>query len=54
MAPCARTCKLRPEFDNLTLDEQLAMLRGCHEADLSAYMQCAAKQRALAKWIELE
>lgn len=35
-------CKLRPEIVNLELPDQLALIRGCHEADALAYAKCGA------------
>jgi hypothetical protein len=40
-------CKLRPEWVNLTLDEQAAFLLGCHEADAYNYASCGATKMAV-------
>jgi hypothetical protein len=51
MGPCAQLCQLRPEFVDLSLDDQLAMLRGCHEANAAAYAACWTDKRRLEDWI---
>lgn len=40
-------CTLRPEIVNLELEDQLAMIRGCHEADAIAYAKCGAEKLAV-------
>jgi len=52
MMPCPLTCKIRPEATDLSLEDQLALVRGCHEADMHAYAICSARQHKLAEWIE--
>lgn len=42
MQACQAMCKLRPEIVNLELEDQLALVRGCHEADALAYAKCGA------------
>ncbi len=37
-------CKLRPEIANLELEDKLALIRGCHEADAVAYARCGAEK----------
>lgn len=54
MSACARTCKIREEAANLALEDQVALIRGCHEQDMAEYAACAAKQRKLAEWIQSE
>ena len=54
MQPCAQLCKLRPEIVNLDLPDQLALIRGCHEADAAAYSSCAATRERLIDWIKAE
>jgi hypothetical protein len=53
MEPCQRQlCVLRESFDNLTLDEQGAMLLACRIADAEAFRSCSIKQDSLRRWIE--
>lgn len=40
-------CKLRPEIVKLDLPDQLALIRGCHEADAAAYAKCGAEKLAV-------
>jgi hypothetical protein len=47
MQACAVMCKLRPEIVNLDLEDQLALVRGCHEADAIAYAKCGAEKLTL-------
>jgi hypothetical protein len=47
MGACAAMCKLRPEIVNLELADQLALIRGCHEADAYAYAKCGAEKLTL-------
>ncbi len=47
MGACAAMCKLRPEIVNLELEDQLALIRGCHEADAYAYAKCGAEKLTL-------
>lgn len=52
MQPCQRQlCTLRPEFVNLELADQLAMILACRIADAEAYRRCEVKQKALAEWV---
>lgn len=52
MQPCAvRLCELRPEFGNLSLEDQAAMILNCRALDAEAFRVCAVKHDALAKWI---
>jgi len=53
MEPCQRQlCVLRPEFVNLDLDSQAAMLLACKISDSEAFRACEAKNRALVDWIQ--
>lgn len=53
MQPCAiQRCTLRPEFVNLSLADQAAMVLACKIADDHAFAKCSEKQRALAEWID--
>ncbi len=47
MQPCAAMCSLRPEVVNLELEDQLALIRGCHEADAAKYGKCGAEKLAV-------
>lgn len=51
MGECAALCQLRPEIVNLPIDDALALIRGCHEADAAAHQKCSAEKRRLVKWI---
>lgn len=44
-------CRFRPQFSNLTLDEQGAMLRNCFEVLGPAYREEARKRSRLVEWI---
>lgn len=53
MQPCqAQLCKLRPEFVNLDLPDQLAMILACQIANAETFAKCAEKQRSLSEWIK--
>jgi hypothetical protein len=47
-------CKFRPEFANLLIDEQLAMMRGCFELIGPELRACSVKRDRLAEYIEAE
>ena len=44
-------CKLRPEFVNLELPDQLAMISNCHALDAERYRRLEIKHGALVDWI---
>ncbi len=52
MQPCKPLCTLRPELVNLPLEDQLAFIRGCHEADAAAYQACWINKDRLSEWID--
>lgn len=45
-------CQLRPEFDNLELQDQLAMLANCHAMDAEKFRRLERKHLELADWIK--
>lgn len=52
MQPCVvRLCELRPEFGNMTLEDQAAMILNCRALDAEAFRVCAARHRSLVDWI---
>jgi len=55
MQPCiVRLCELRPEFGNLTLEDQAAMILNCRALDAEAFRVCSARHRSLVDWIRGE
>lgn len=44
-------CKLRPEFDNLPLNDQLALIANCHAMDAEHYRRLERKHRELVEYI---
>lgn len=44
-------CKVRPEFWNLELADQAAMIRNCVEVTADVMWKCAAKNERLVEWI---
>ena len=48
----ADVCRLRPEFVNLELDDQAAMLLGCELANSAIRRQWQQKHGCLAEWIQ--
>ena len=49
--PSGDACKLRPELVNLELDDQLAMVRACHEADMARLIETEKRRRELSAHI---
>lgn len=47
-------CKFRSEFGNLTLDDQLGMIRNCIEVTGAVLWECSGKQARLAEYIDAE
>lgn len=47
-------CRFRPEFANLRLEDQLAMIGNCTEVTGSVLWECSAKRDRLAEFIEAE
>ncbi len=45
-------CKLRPEFVNLELADQSALLLNCKAVDAEALKTCAAKHKRLVEWVK--
>ena len=45
-------CKLRPEFDNLDLADQMALIANCHALDAEHYRRLESKHKALAEWVK--
>lgn len=50
--PSQQACTLRPELVNLELDDQLALIRGCHEADIGLLIETEKRRRTLAAHIK--
>ncbi len=50
----ADACKFRPEFAQLELADQLAMIGNCIEVTGAVLWECSAKRDRLAEWIESE
>ena len=47
-------CKFRPEFAQLELPDQLAMIFNCVQVTGAVLWECSEKQGRLAEWIEVE
>lgn len=47
-------CRFRPEFVNLELADQLAMIGNCVEVTGAVLWDCSAKRDRLAEYIETE
>lgn len=47
-------CKLRPEFANLELADQSALLLNCKAVDAAALKTCAAKHNRLVEWVKAD
>lgn len=45
-------CKFRPEFGNLKIEDQLAMMANCFEIAGPELRACSAKHDRLAEWIK--
>lgn len=57
MAKCrtpsvTEACRFRPEFANLELADQLAMIGNCIEVTAAVLWECDEKQSRLVEWIE--
>jgi hypothetical protein len=53
MTPCAAAlCELRPEFGNLSLEDQAAMILNCRALDAEAFRVCQARHKGLVDWIK--